>query len=113
MLDNVLKFPHLEDLILSNTRVTDGELGKLRHLNELHSLELESTNVGDRCLDWLGGTRLENLVLSNTNISDCCISSIIGVKSLKFLDITNTSITEEGRMRIEESLPDALISWGQ
>jgi hypothetical protein len=112
ILTNVEVLTELKSLNLSDTRITDSGLEKLRGLKTLRLLALSGTQVTNNGLDHIMGlTRLETLSLHDTEISDAGLEHLKGLTELEYLYLHNTHVTEEGIQGLRKALPDCEISW--
>lgn len=95
-LDHLAAFPHLRVLLLSDTRITDAGLSRLKCLRDLRDLTLPGT-VTDAGLENLKNLKtLESLDLSNnSHITDKGLRLISGLSSLRDLNLADTSVTCE------------------
>ena len=83
-------FTKLEDLYLSNTRVSD--VSPLAKLPNLYTLYLSGTKVSDASLTSVAElTGLRALYLKNTRVSD--VSPLAKLKRLYYLDLSNTKVS--------------------
>ena len=117
--------PHLKQLLLFGTKITDAGLARIGKLKQLEKLDLSRTSVGDEGvarltgltkLKWLSvyGTRitdkgvkhletlsaLEHLFLGETSISDAGLASVAALENLKELYLHDTQITDAGLARL-------------
>lgn len=130
---NIASLFNLKVLDLSMTKITDRGLESFCGAMTLESLDLYSTNIGDEGLAALRNLRLVSLRLDKTNITsnglaslremqslkrlivrdtqigDSAIDVIIGFRSLRFLDLRYTKISDSGLSRIKAELPFATI----
>jgi len=129
------RFDGLENLILSNTLISDesmaglAEFGKLRGLNlsatavtdqgipklaplasSLRSLALADNLVGDKGVAHLAGfIELEYLNLDNTEVSDIGIRKLKRLKKLLDLNVSNTDVTDDGLFDLGKHLPELSV----
>jgi hypothetical protein len=100
----------LEDLNLGETAV-DGE--GLTHLGELPKLELlalDSTRVDSTGLFQLGDLANAHLLsLGNSRVDDAIIPRLVGLKRLEILQVSDTSISGEGLLRLHSALSDQRV----
>jgi Leucine Rich repeat len=86
----------LEQLDLSETRISDIALSNLRSLTSLESLGLSDTQITSTGLESLSKlTRLEQLFLGRTSITDAGIPHLRGMSGLKILSLTETRVTDK------------------
>lgn len=84
-------------VLLSRTRVIDGELSLLANFPQLRTLDLRGTRISDKGLTHLERlTTLQHLYLDSTPITDAGLSHLEGLKELRKLSLRDTSITDFG-----------------
>lgn len=94
-----------------NGLVTDAGLNHLKGLTNLESLILTSCKVTDAGLAHLKGmTKLEALDLSETTVSDAGLEHLKGLTGLKLLVVKRTNVTETGVKKLQQALPNCMIS---
>ena len=97
---------HLKILWLNNSGISDRALetvGRFRGLEELH---LSNTRVTDAGLAHLAALKdLKILSLANSGISDAALPHLKRFDKLEFLDVRGTRMAEQARRRLEDSLP--------
>jgi hypothetical protein len=87
---------------LATTRVTDNELGTLRSLSTLRSLDLAQTRISDAGLALLRGHEgLRSLVLFDTYVTDRGCASIATLKGLEALAIGSCDVRGPGLAQLE------------
>lgn len=102
---------NLTQLDLDSTKLTDAELKHLKGLTNLRSLRLSRTQVTDAGLEHLKGmTELSSLYLYETVVSDAGLENLKGLTKLKFLMLKRTNVTDAGAKKLQQALPDCLIS---
>jgi hypothetical protein len=102
---------HLRGLVIESSKVTDEELVHLEGLSQLEILSLENTSVTDKGLVHLKGTsQLKWLVLNDTEVSDAGLIYLQRLTQLHFLDLKNTRVTPQGVDRLQRALPHCLIN---
>ncbi len=100
----------LEDLMLSETKITGSGFDALRKLRNLKRLGLESTPVVDSSLAKLvSHKQLEELWLMDTKISDKAIPYLAQLTGLKKLDVDLTEMTPDGVNQLRKALPNCEI----
>jgi hypothetical protein len=133
------KLPKLENLNLSNTRVTSAGLIHLAGLKNLKWLSLWNTQVDDDGLRHLAKlTRLQSLLLDGTRVTDSGLKHLEGLTELdewlglvgtgvtdsglvhlrgltklRQVNVRRTKVTAAGAKQLKKSLPNAMISYGQ
>ena len=103
--DSLAHLPKLERLNLRASKITDAGAGQLRTLKELRELDLGSTQLSARGLEFLTDLgKLEKLSLSElSRLDDAVLPMLEGMKGLRWLDITGTKITPQGAERLRAS----------
>lgn len=126
--------PHLQQLGLRHTKVTDAGLAGLAAMKELRSVDLGNTMINGSGLKNLSAaTSLEKLDLWHTEVTDHNLVHLKGLKklnwlslaetgigdgalphlekltSLTYLDLRNTRISSEGAKQIRRALPRCKI----
>ena len=87
----------LEDVGISNSRVTDAGLIHLKNLPRLTSLGLADTQISDAGLLYLKGLpQLTSLDLSGTQVSDAGLRHLSELGNLERLHLARTRITDAG-----------------
>ncbi len=87
----------LERIDLSETNVSDDDLGDLTQLDGLRHLSLRRTNISGKALVHVGGlTGLEELDLASTKVTDEDLPRLDGLKQLRVLSLRYTRITDQG-----------------
>jgi hypothetical protein len=82
---------------LATTRVSDDDLGTLRSLSSLRSLDLAQTHISDAGLDLLRGHEgLRSLVLFDTRVSDRGFASIATLTHLETLVVGSCDVVGPG-----------------
>ena len=91
MIDSINVFKRPKNLDLTDTDVTGNDLRHLYRVRNLERLRLGSTTVTDAGLTDAGLVKLESL------------------SSLKTLDISNATVSEEGIARFKQSVPGCRV----
>lgn len=106
-------FSRVVDVSLDGTQATDSDLRHLEKLPALKRLDLEYTSVGDSGLRYIADRfpKLSRLDIQSTNVSSVGLQSLASMTHLQTLllvelDLTFTKITDEGRRKIQSSLPN-------
>ena len=82
------------------------QFARIGDLRDLNFLGLSSSRVTDDELKVIVSLpRLKILRLDDTKLDDRCVDSIIAAKSLNFLSVCGTRLTEDGIRRIRAALP--------
>ena len=109
-LENLRRFPQLQELHLNVTWISDGGLEKLKELTRLRTLDLSGTKISDVGLPSLKGlTSLRWLELTNTDVSDGGLASLKDLTQLEWLDLSETKVTDAGVNDLQKSLPRCRI----
>ena len=99
-----LKPDDLQALFLYD--IDDGALRHLAHFSGLQELYLSNTRISDDGLRLLAGLQgLRRLYIYHTAISDAGLHNLAQLKGLKWLTCSGTGITEEGLNRFRQALP--------
>ena len=89
-------------LRLNGSQVTDEGLAHLRGLDNLFSIDLSGTSVGDAGLPHLTSARLRALNLASTQITDAGLRGL-AVHDLEILTLNHTQIGDQGLLLLPES----------
>jgi hypothetical protein len=102
-LEQLKKLPKLENLNLSNTRVTSAGLVHLSGLKNLKWLSLWNTPVDDDGLRHLAKlTKLQSLILDGTRVTDSGLKHLEGLKDLdEWLGLSGTGVTDKGLVHLK------------
>jgi|SRR5579859_1786659 len=87
-------------------------LPSLGWMNKMHRLEilgLGFSDIGDMELQTLPPLEISTLMVYGTRVSDQSIAKLASLQSLTWLDVSETRMTEEGRSRLAELLPNCRI----
>jgi Leucine-rich repeat (LRR) protein len=110
-LESLARLPKLQRLNLHGAKITDAGAGQLRTLQELRELNLGATQLSAKGLGFLAELgKLEKLSLPGlTKLDDEAIPVLAAMKSLRWLDITDTKITPEGAERLRTGHPGLVV----
>jgi Leucine-rich repeat (LRR) protein len=110
-LESLAQLVKLETLILRGAKITDPGAGQLRALHELRELDLGATQLSAKGLGFLAELpKLERLSLTGlAKLDDEAIPVFAGMKSLRWLDVTDTKITPEGVERLRTGNPALVV----
>ena len=107
------KLPNVVSLNLGGTDVTDKGLTHLASLTSLTRLHLEKARVSDSGLAHLKNLRgLTYLNLYGTNVSDEGLRHLEGFKNLRKLYLWQTKATPAGVKKLQQILPNCEINLG-
>ena len=96
-LKELIKFPNLKNLDLSDTQITDEGIKELANLPKLTFLKLGYSKITDANLKEVAKLHnLKVLELRHTQITDEGIKELTELPQLEILDLTNTKITDAG-----------------
>ncbi|MHC1743232.1 MAG: hypothetical protein AB9873_09410 [Syntrophobacteraceae bacterium] len=109
VLRRVGSLPDLEELVASDTPISDAGLAHLAALPKLRSLHLSGTRSSDAGIAHLLGLPLVTLDLSRTSISDLSLERVARINSLRELWINGCSLTEEAIRLFRERRPDCSV----
>jgi internalin A len=103
----------LESLNLAGLKVSNSGLSRLKGMTQLRELDLSKTQAsGDGLAILQQMPQLTSLKLWKAgSIADSAAPQLAALKSLKLLDIAETSMTEAGVDTIRKSLPACRILW--
>jgi Leucine-rich repeat (LRR) protein len=95
------KLPHIKDLTLCNTKVTDAGLANLTDLRQLSRLHLIGgfSDTGLEHVERL--PRLRELSLRGTRVTDDGLKRLLGFGRLQHLDLSRTQVTDAGLQHLE------------
>ena len=105
--------PHITNLGLIGTQITDDQLQYLEGLDVLQKLWLNGTPVGDAGLVHLKKLpQLRYLVLwFDTRISDVGLKHLQGMSQLRELSLDDTNVTDAGKTELQKALPKCEITF--
>ena len=99
--------PGIAILLLSNTKVTDGDLQLLEDLPKLHALLLSNTSVTDAGMQHL--TKLPSLqfvILDGTNVTDDGLECLLELPNIRCINLENTQVTPQRIDKLRADAPD-------
>jgi hypothetical protein len=101
---------NVQTLNVESTAIGDAGLGHIVKLGTIRSLSLFNTRVSDAGLAHLGQLpHLESLDLSQTAVTDAGLEHVMALTSLTELRIRETEITDAGVASLREALPNCTI----
>lgn len=105
--------PHLVDVNLARTKITDAGLAVVGTMKNLQRLRLENTAITDAGLEHLKDLpQLEYLNLFNTQITDAGLEKLAGLPNLKRLYAWETKATKEGAEKLHAANNSLVINLG-
>jgi Leucine-rich repeat (LRR) protein len=98
----LLRLKNLRQLNLSSSRLLDKHLEYIGKINSVELLDLDSTEITNQGLSFLQSLKkLKQLRLKdNPQLTDMCIEYLSNLESLELLHIESTSITINGLRRL-------------
>lgn len=105
------EFPHLSDLCLRGTAITDHSLQHLCKLRSLITLDVSGTRIAGEGLNHL--TCLQDIAvlrLENTFVSDEALTALERLATLRSVVLRNTNVSAQGVARLQSALPECDIS---
>jgi hypothetical protein len=100
----------LEELQIDGTRVTDAGLEHLKDLGRLRTLSLGLTGVTDAGLENLKGLNLLRMLsLDATHVTDTGLEHLKRLSQLEKLFLGDTRITDAGVKKLQQALPNCKI----
>jgi hypothetical protein len=106
--------PALENLDLTDTRITGAGLAHLKGLKNLRVLCLWKTQVDDAGLAHIKGvTKLWLLTLDGTKVTDAGLKHLKALTKLRHLNLRGTAVTRDGVKGLKAALPETDVSFGR
>jgi Leucine-rich repeat (LRR) protein len=110
-MQHIARCPKLETLLLRQVQVTDEGLKHLAKSKRLKLLSIDSESAGDAGLKALAKMKsLEELYAWPVGATDAGLKALERMKQLKRLGIHGPNLTNAGRQRLVESLPDCELT---
>jgi Leucine-rich repeat (LRR) protein len=98
------------EVMLCGNRVTDADLAQLQEMNQLQSLDLNSTQVTDEGLVHLKGlAHLQSLNLGGTKVTDAGLQHVKRLPRLQVLWLSGTKVSDSGLRDLRKTLPNCQI----
>ncbi|MFP6667834.1 MAG: protein kinase [Pirellulales bacterium] len=95
------EFAGLEQLDLSDSKVTDEGLSVLRELPDLWQLKLGGTKISDNGMNHVASlAQLRDLTLDKSMISDAALATICGLAALENIFLADTAVTDSGVIQL-------------
>ena len=108
--ERLAQFESLEELVLSESAVTDKNLGALSELPRLRRLWLDDTRITSDDLGKLTKcARLEQLSVCGSDVDDGSLRHLKALSSLRTLNLCNTKISTDGVDAIRNALPGCAV----
>jgi hypothetical protein len=108
VIERVARMPTVDEIILARTHINDDGIGPLADM-ALKSLNARSTGLSDSGVYSLPSS-LEKLVLAGTGVTDGAVPALAErLPNLKFIDLSNTAVTQGGRRQLQTLLPATQI----
>jgi Leucine-rich repeat (LRR) protein len=101
-LDYLRNFPHLKTLFLDRLSISDEGLSALAAIKPLSALHLSHDGITGRGLARLGQVDLEELDLADNQLTDPDLQSLLKFKNLAVLSLSDTGITDAGLKVLEK-----------
>lgn len=102
--------PHVVELDLSKSTVSDESLALLSETSNLVRLNLSQTGLGDAALVHAAGLKeLRYLNLYGTAVTDAGLKHLESLPNLESVYLWQTKATPQGVQQLEKALPDAKI----
>ena len=104
-------FAWLNNLILTDTAVSDAGLANISRLKHINTLRLDGTNVTDQGVKQIARLpELQSLHLAGTAVSNDGIPALSNSTNLRTLGLTGTEITDDALRHIGESIQELSLS---
>jgi len=89
--------PHVGELVLEETNLSDAGMKYISTFSQLQRLELSGTKITDAGVKELAGSaHLRSLVLDSTQLTNAGLIHLENLKQLEFLSLYETAITDDG-----------------
>ena len=132
-ISKLVRLPNLERLAVDANQISAATMQALQSSPKLEGVNVDATKVNDARLEELSqfalidgihigqkvtdaGTihlrkmpQLSTLTFSGTTITDAAIENMKGLTNLRYLDTTGTLISQEGRRKLDECLPNCKV----
>ena len=104
---------NLNELDLSNTKITGAGLAAIKNSKRITKLSLANTGVDDAALKHIEGlTNLMSINLYNTKVTDAGLSVLKNMKFLRKVYAWKSGITENGATELKKALPNVDVNLG-
>jgi len=103
--------PHVAQLDLSKTAITDGAVAIVKELPNLVRLNLSQTGIGDAALANVKGLKeLRYINLYDTEVTDKGVAVLEKLPNLEAVYLWQSKVTPAGAKKLSKALPDAFIN---
>jgi internalin A len=102
---------NLRRLEAVRTRLTGAAGSTLALFTKLEKLNLDYTTFNDAGLKLIAGLPLVELRLDSANLNDASVETLASIRTLKFVNLYHTLVSEEAHSRLVKALPHAKIVW--
>lgn len=103
MLSHLYDLPHLQELDLRASRITDAGMVHLRRMTDVRTLNLENTAIGDAGFAQLSkNCRIEYLWLGDTRLTTASLPQILQNRGLTHLSLDGMELANDDAARLAE-----------
>lgn len=103
--------PHLEEIDVSATKVTDEGIRAIAAMPRLRKVSVSGVKISKAAVEHLAALQeLTDLYLVATPLSDDAIEALAKLTSLRRLSVSGSKLSEEGVERLRQSLPGTAIT---
>ena len=104
---------NLNELDLSNTKISGAGLAAIKNNKSLTKLSLANTAIDDASLKHIEGlTNLMSINLYNTKVTDAGLATLKNMKFLRKVYAWRSGITEKGATDLKKALPNVDVNLG-
>jgi serine/threonine protein kinase/Leucine-rich repeat (LRR) protein len=104
----------LRRLVLDGNPITGHGLDNLKDLATLRELSLNTATLTDLFAEHLAELKqVEKLSLAGSGLSDAGLKHLAGLRNLKALDLTGTKVTAAGVAGLQKALPKCTIAYAE
>ena len=97
-------------LDLKEAHVTAESLKNLDGLEEIGTIVFSLSDLRDEHLLHLRSIgKVRHLWLSHTGLTDACVDSLVEIPGLESVDVSNTSLTQDGITRLRDARPALIV----
>ena len=109
-LDYMAHFPQVEELHFEDGELSNGALGRIRHLRNLKLLDCGNATLTDEDFREIAEhTELEKLYTRNTKVTDKGLMYLAKLSHLTYLEVNGSQASAEGRDELERRLPHTYV----